>query len=99
MGRGGGREGGTPKADDSTDKLRECDSDKGDGGQKFWKFCGRHISMAPLLLEYVLYLFLLCTLLISVHNLRSPNSKVEIQIPHLLYSVVAATPCKWTGDE
>ena len=27
-----GGEGGTQKADDSTDKLRECDSDKGGGG-------------------------------------------------------------------
>ena len=24
-------EGGLPKADDNTDKLRECDSDKGEG--------------------------------------------------------------------
>ena len=29
--RGGG---GTPKADESTDKLREFDSEKGGGGQK-----------------------------------------------------------------
>ena len=28
------REGGTPKADESTDKLRECDSDKGGGESK-----------------------------------------------------------------
>ena len=42
----GGGEGGTPKADDSTDKLRECVRDKG-GGQKIRKFCGRHLSMAP----------------------------------------------------
>ena len=32
---GGGR--GSPKADDSTDKLRECDSDKGGGGGGFKK--------------------------------------------------------------
>ena len=30
----GGGEGGTQKADDSTDKSRECDSDKGGGGIK-----------------------------------------------------------------
>ena len=34
--------GGTPKADDSTDKLRECDSDMGEGGLKIRKFSGRH---------------------------------------------------------
>ena len=44
-----GEGGGTRKADDSTDKLGECDGDKGegDGGQKFRKFCGCHLSMAP----------------------------------------------------
>ena len=30
----GGGEGGTQKADDSTEKLRECDSDKGGRGSK-----------------------------------------------------------------
>ena len=40
---GGG--GGTPKADESSDKLRECDIDK--GGQKIRKFCGHHLSTAP----------------------------------------------------
>ena len=38
---------GTQKADDSTDKLRECDSGKGYGGQNYRKFCGRHSSMVP----------------------------------------------------
>ena len=48
MGRGR-REGGTQKADDSTDKLRECDSDSvGRGGQDFRKSCGRHLSMVSL---------------------------------------------------
>ena len=43
-----GREGGWPKHDNSTDRLREWDSDKGGGGgQKIGKFCGRHLSMAP----------------------------------------------------
>ena len=42
-----GREGGWSKRDDSTDRLRELDSDKGGGGQKIGKFCGRHLSMAP----------------------------------------------------
>ena len=28
-------EGGPPKADDSTDKLRQCDSDKGGGVKNF----------------------------------------------------------------
>ena len=42
-------EGGTQKADDSTDKLRECDSDKEEGGQQFSKFCGRHLCMVPYL--------------------------------------------------
>ena len=42
---GGG--GGSPKADNSTDKLRECDSDKGGGGQKIQKF-GDFICTCPL---------------------------------------------------
>lgn len=37
----------TPNADDGTDKLRERDSDKGGGGQKIRKFCGRLKSIAP----------------------------------------------------
>ena len=41
---GGGR--GNQKADVSTDKLLEYDSDKG-RGKKNWKFCRRHFSMAP----------------------------------------------------
>ena len=47
----GGGEGGSPKADDSTDKLRECDSDKGEGGggQKIRKLCGRHLGTVPLI--------------------------------------------------
>ena len=40
-------EGGSPKAYDSTDKLRECHSDKGGGGQKIPKFCGRHKWKSP----------------------------------------------------
>ena len=39
--------GGTPKADKSTDKLRECDTDNGGGGNKIPKNCGRHIYMPP----------------------------------------------------
>ena len=42
--RTGRGEGGTQKADESTDKLRECESDR--GGQNIWKFCGHHLSMA-----------------------------------------------------
>ena len=43
---GGG--GGTKKeADKSTDKLGECDSNKGDGSLKIPKFCKHHLSMAP----------------------------------------------------
>ena len=42
-----GREGGWSKRDDSTDRLREWDSDKGGGGPKIRKFCGRHLSIAP----------------------------------------------------
>ena len=30
------------QADDSTNKLREYDSDKGEGGQEIQKFCARH---------------------------------------------------------
>ena len=37
--------GGTPKADEITDKLRECDSDKGGGGKKIGKFCKRPMLM------------------------------------------------------
>ena len=37
------REGGTPKADESTDKLRECDSDRGGGESKIPFFCGRQM--------------------------------------------------------
>ena len=37
----------TQKAEVSADKLRECDSDKGEGGKKIRKFCGCHLSMAP----------------------------------------------------
>ena len=37
---------GYPKADDSTDKFREC-SDKGGDGPKNRKFCGRHMYMPP----------------------------------------------------
>ena len=33
-----GREGGSPKRDDSTDRLREWDSDKGEGVQKSENF-------------------------------------------------------------
>ena len=40
--------GGPPKADDSTDKLRECDNDKGGVGQKIRKFCRRHMNMPPM---------------------------------------------------
>ena len=46
-----GREGGWPKRDDSTDRLRERGSDKGGGGPKIGKFCGRHLWMAPKSLE------------------------------------------------
>ena len=42
-------EGGIPKADESTDKLREYDSDKGEGVKIIPKFCGRHLSMAPII--------------------------------------------------
>ena len=42
-----GREGGWSKRDDSTDRLREWDSDKGGVGPKIRKFCGRHLSIAP----------------------------------------------------
>ena len=38
-----GREG----VGDSTDWLREWDSDRGEGGQNRKKFTGRHLSMAP----------------------------------------------------
>ena len=41
------REGGWSKRDDSTDRLREWDSDKGGVGPKIRKFCGRHLSIAP----------------------------------------------------
>ena len=41
-----GGEGGTPKADESIDKLRECDRDRG-GCPKIRKCCVRHLSMAP----------------------------------------------------
>ena len=37
-----GREGGFPKRDDSIYRLREWDSDKGGGGPKIQKNCGRH---------------------------------------------------------
>ena len=37
----------TPKADESIDQMRECDSDKGEGGPRIRKFCGHHLSMAP----------------------------------------------------
>ena len=37
---GGG--GGTQKADESADKLRQCDSDKGEGGQMSFVIC--HMS-------------------------------------------------------
>ena len=40
-----GQEGGTQKEDNNTDKLRECDKDKGDGGQKSENFSGRHLSI------------------------------------------------------
>ena len=43
-----GREGGWSKRDDSTDRLREWDSDKGGVGPKIRKFCGRHLSIAPM---------------------------------------------------
>ena len=33
--------------EDVTNGLRELGSDKGGGGQKIGKFCGRHLSMAP----------------------------------------------------
>ena len=42
-----GREGGWSKRDDSTDRLREWDSDKGGRGSKNPKTCGRHLSIAP----------------------------------------------------
>ena len=35
------------QADESTDKLRECDSDKGEGVKKIRKFCGCHMYMPP----------------------------------------------------
>ena len=37
----------TPKADESIDQMRECDSDKGEGGPRIRKFCGHHLSTAP----------------------------------------------------
>ena len=37
-----GEGGGCPKCDDSTDKLREYDIDKGEGVGKNQTFCGRH---------------------------------------------------------
>ena len=40
------REGGWSKRDDSTDRLREWDSDKGGVGPKIRKICGRHLSIA-----------------------------------------------------
>ena len=43
----GGGGGVPPKADDSTDKLRECYNDKGGGGQKIRKFCRLHMYMPP----------------------------------------------------
>ena len=42
-----GWEEGWLKRDDSTDKLREWDIDKGGGGPKIRKICGRHLSIAP----------------------------------------------------
>ena len=45
-----GREGGWSKRDDSTDRLREWDSESLSvtrGGPKIRKFCGRHLSIAP----------------------------------------------------
>ena len=43
--------GGPPKADDSTDKLRECDSDKGGGVKKSENFadviCTWPLSVKP----------------------------------------------------
>ena len=46
-----GREGGCPKHDDSTDRLREWDSDKGGVVQKAEKFVDI-ISMAPYINKY-----------------------------------------------
>ena len=51
-----GREGDWSKCDDSTDRLREWDSDKGGGGPKIRKFCGRHLSIAP----NIVYLLIKC---------------------------------------
>ena len=42
-----GREGGWSKRVNSTDRLREWDSDKGGGGQKIRNFCGCHLNIAP----------------------------------------------------
>ena len=42
-------EGGPPKADGSTDKLHECDSDKGGGGSKNQKNLQTSYVHAPLL--------------------------------------------------
>ena len=41
-----GREGGWPKRDDSTVRMRDWDSDKREGGPKPPKICGCHLSMA-----------------------------------------------------
>ena len=41
------REGGTPKADESTDKLRECDSDKGGGGSKILEILWTSFKYGP----------------------------------------------------
>ena len=42
-----GREGSWSKRDNSTDRLREWDSDKGGRGPKIRKFCGHHLIIAP----------------------------------------------------
>ena len=52
-----GREGGWSKRDDSTDRLREWDSDKGGGGPKIRKFCGRHLSIAPYCAFIIIFRF------------------------------------------
>ena len=49
----GGGEGGTQKADDSTDKLRECDSDKGEGGSKILEILRTSFKYGPQRSKYI----------------------------------------------
>ena len=44
---GEGEREGTPKAHESTEMLRECDSDKGEGGPKIQTFLGMSYVHAP----------------------------------------------------